>query len=48
MSTSGTTDSLRLAIGGAAVTRGNFLKSAPNATDEGDTLFGYTDLTWTF
>lgn len=41
-------DSLRLAIGGAAVTRGDFLKSAPNATDEGDTLFGYTDLTWTF
>ena len=41
-------DSLRLAIGGAAVTRGGFLKSAPNATGEGDTLFGYTDLTWTF
>ena len=41
-------DSLRLAIGGAAVTRGDFLKSAPNATGEGDTLFGYTDLTWAF
>lgn len=41
-------DSLRLAIGGAAVTRGDFLKSAPNATGEGDTLFGYTDLTWSF
>ena len=41
-------DSLRLTVGGAAVIRGDFLESAPNATGEGDTLFGYTDLTWTF
>ncbi|MDP3493702.1 MAG: alginate export family protein [Hyphomonadaceae bacterium] len=41
-------DSLRLSMGGAAVIRGDFLESAPNATSEGDTLFGYTDLTWTF
>ena len=41
-------DSLRLTVGGAAVMRGEFLESAPNAASEGDTLFGYTDLTWTF
>ncbi len=41
-------DSLRLAVGGAAIIQGDFLKSAPNATGEGDTLFAFTDLTWTF
>ena len=41
-------DSLRLTVGGAAVMRGEFLESAPNAASEGDALFGYTDLTWTF
>jgi hypothetical protein len=41
-------DSLRLAVGGAAIIQGDFLKSAPNATGEGDTLFAFTDLAWTF
>ena len=41
-------DSLRLGVGGAAIIRGDFLKSAPNATGEGDTLFGFTEITWTF
>ena len=41
-------DSLRLALGGAHIIRGDFLKSAPNATGEGDVLFGFTELTWTF
>ncbi len=41
-------DSLRLQVGGAAVLRGEFLDSAPNAPAGGDTLFGYTDLTWSF
>ena len=41
-------DVLRLSVGGANIIRGDFLKSAPNATGEGDTLFGYTELTWTF
>ncbi|HOY79092.1 MAG TPA: alginate export family protein, partial [Hyphomonadaceae bacterium] len=41
-------DSLRLQVGGAAILKGEFLDTAPNATRNGDTLFGYTDLTWTF
>ena len=41
-------DVLRLAVGATNIIRGDFLKSAPNATGEGDTLFGYTELTWTF
>lgn len=41
-------DALRLSVGGADIIQGDFLKSAPNATGEGDTLFGYTELTWTF
>lgn len=41
-------DSLRLQVGGVAVLKGEFLDSAPNATRNGDTLFGYTDITWAF
>jgi hypothetical protein len=41
-------DSVRWAVGGAAVIKGEFLDSAPNSTRSGDTLFGYTDITWTF
>jgi hypothetical protein len=41
-------DSLRLQVGGAAILKGEFLDTAPNATRNGDTLFGYTDLTWSF
>ena len=39
---------VRWAIGGATVIKGEFLDSAPNSTRNGDTLFGYTDITWTF
>lgn len=41
-------DSLRLQVGGVAVIKGEFLDYAPNSTRNGDTLFGYTDITWWF
>jgi hypothetical protein len=41
-------DSVRLSVGGAALIRGDFLKTAPNATLEGDTYYGYTELLFTF
>ncbi|RYG31314.1 MAG: alginate export family protein, partial [Burkholderiales bacterium] len=41
-------DSLRLQVGGAAIIKGEFLDSAPNSTGNGDTMFGYTDLTFSF
>lgn len=41
-------DSLRLQVGAAAILKGEFLDTAPNATRGGDTLFGYTDVTWSF
>jgi Alginate export len=41
-------DSLRLSVGAATFTEGDFLTAAPNATRQGDPLFGYADLTWTF
>jgi hypothetical protein len=41
-------DALRLAVGGAALVRGDFLKTAPNATGQGDSFYGYVDLTWSF
>ncbi len=41
-------DSLRLAIGGAALLRGSFFRNAPNATQLGDSHFAYTELTFTF
>ncbi len=41
-------DSVRLSIGGAALTRGDFLKTAPNATRTGDAIYGYTELTFGF
>jgi hypothetical protein len=41
-------DSVRLSVGGAALIRGDFLKTAPNATLEGDTYYGYTELTFSF
>ncbi len=40
--------SIRLSVGGAALIRGDFLKTAPNATLEGDTYYGYTELAFTF
>jgi hypothetical protein len=41
-------DSVRLAVGGAALIRDDFLKTAPNATGLGDSYFGYTELLFTF
>ena len=41
-------DSVRLTLGGAALIRGDFLKTAPNATLEGDTYYGYTELLFSF
>jgi hypothetical protein len=43
-----TPDSLRLTVGAAYLADGDFLKTAPNATGEGDSLLGYTELAWTF
>ena len=41
-------DSLRLAVGAAIVATGDFLETAPNATRQGDPVYGFTELTWTF
>lgn len=41
-------DALRLELGAATLIQGEFLESAPNANGEGDTLYGYADVTWTF
>ena len=46
--TSSFPNSVRLTVGGAALIRGDFLKTAPNATLEGDTYFGYTEFLFTF
>jgi hypothetical protein len=35
-------------MGAAALIQGEFLRDAPNSTSEGDTLYGYADITWTF
>ena len=40
--------SIRLTVGSAALIRGEFLKSAPNATQQGDSYFGYTELLFSF
>jgi hypothetical protein len=41
-------DNVRLSVGGAVLIRDDFLKTAPNATLEGDTYYGYTELTFSF
>lgn len=41
-------DALRLAVGGAALFEGSFLKDAPNATGQGNAYYGYTELIWLF
>jgi hypothetical protein len=41
-------DSLRLSLGAATVLAGDFLEEAPNATRQGDPIYGFTELTWTF
>lgn len=39
---------VRLDFGAATLIQGEFLENAPNATGEGDTVYGYADVTWTF
>ncbi len=41
-------DQLRLALGAAALLNGDVLETAPNATGQGDSLYGYTELTFSF
>ena len=41
-------DALRLSVGAATVLAGDFLEDAPNATRQGDPVYGYMELTWTF
>lgn len=41
-------DSLRWELGGAAFIQGPFMRNAPNATDNGNPLFVYTDLEFSF
>lgn len=43
-----TPSALRLTLGAAYLAAGEFLRQAPNATGQGDTLYGYSELTWTF
>jgi hypothetical protein len=39
---------LRLEVGGAVLFNGGFLENAPNASGNGDTAYGYADITFTF
>lgn len=39
---------IRLEVGAATLIRGDYLNTVPGRTNEGDTLYGYTDLTFTF
>lgn len=41
-------DYVRLALGGAVLFDGPFLRDAPNATGEGDAMYGYSEISWTF
>lgn len=41
-------DGLRLEAGAAALLEGEFLENAPNRSGQGDTLYGYVDLTFSF
>jgi len=41
-------DAVRLAVGGAVLLEGAFLESAPNATGEGDAVYGYSEISWMF
>jgi hypothetical protein len=41
-------DSVRLTLGGAALIRDDFLKTAPNSTRLGDSYFGYTEIQFSF
>ncbi len=41
-------DSLRLNLGAAYLADGDFLKTAPNATGEGESVYAFTELVWTF
>jgi hypothetical protein len=39
---------VRLELGGAYLFKADFLRHAPNAPDDGDTAYGYVDLTFSF
>lgn len=39
---------VRLDLGGAVLLRGGFLEDAPNAARNGDTVYGYADVTFSF
>jgi hypothetical protein len=41
-------DSLRLSVGAAMLFEGDFMKNAPNATRQGDPVYGFSELTWIF
>lgn len=41
-------DSVRMAVGGAMLFDGAFLERAPNATGEGDAVYGYSEISWMF
>ena len=41
-------DSVRLSLGAATLLQGDFMENAPNATGQGDPVYGYTELTWSF
>lgn len=41
-------ESVRLSVGGAVLFDGAFLRDAPNATRQGDALFGYSEISWVF
>ena len=41
-------DSLRLSVGAAMLFEGDFMKNAPNATRQGNPVYGYSELTWVF
>ena len=41
-------DQLRLSLGAAALLHNDFLEAAPNATGQGDTFYGYSELTFSF
>ena len=41
-------DALRLSVGAAVLFEGDFMQNAPNATRQGDPVYAFSELTWTF
>jgi len=41
-------DALRLSVGAAVLFEGDFMQNAPNATGQGDPVYSFSELTWTF